>query len=318
VSWIDQGRQYHGYFGHGTAPTTDLLEDVEDAANGAVGLLPGDYYAPLVPLMNRILAVRPGDDVSALHRAISAAFFAQGDTIGGNQVTHLLMDMTIDGANLAARRAIADLLVHYARTNPADVAAFRGVLVGEALGGAGAQPPEEVAAPEAGTAAATEEGLAPPKVGATAATTETSAAAKAEAGAQQIEAAIRKALASSNTGTELEGKVARYAQAAGSTVTGFQRKIVQAPMFTEPARTLTDIDVETDEALIEVTTVKNGKLGQVQDLISDLKRNPTRKPVILYAPGYRDRLRRAVRAIGAQVARTPEQLADILKSLRSR
>jgi hypothetical protein len=222
VSWIDQGRQYHGYFGHGTAPPTDE-DDVEDAANGAVGLLPpadriryehwlrgggmatlqcaapvlfgpdgiaaisgsgpcaaglakairangldrwprvvaamaeeasaepevtlppGHYFAPLVSLMNRILAVRPGDDVSALRHEISEAFHAKGDTIGGNQVNALLSDMTEDGANLAARRAVADELAHYARTDPEQVAQFRAGLVGGVL---------------AATTAATAEGLA--------------------------------------------------------------------------------------------------------------------------------------------------------------
>jgi len=222
VSWIDQGRQYHGYFGHGTAPQTDA-DDVEDAANGAVGLLPpadriryerwlrcggmatlqcaapvlfgpggvaavsgsgptaaglakairtkgldrwprvvaaaaeqasaeaevtlppGHYFAPLVPLMNQILAVRPGDDVSALRRAISDAFYAKGDTVGGNQVTAQLSDMTEEGGNLAVRRGVADELAHYARTDPEQVALFRTGLVGGALASATAATAEGLA-----------------------------------------------------------------------------------------------------------------------------------------------------------------------------
>jgi hypothetical protein len=92
------------------------------SAEAQVTLPPGDYYAPLVPLMNRVLAVRPGDDVSALRRAISDAFHAKGDTIGGNQVNALLSDMTEEGGNLTVRRGAADELAHYARTDPEQVA----------------------------------------------------------------------------------------------------------------------------------------------------------------------------------------------------
>jgi hypothetical protein len=108
---------------------------------------------PLVPLMNRILAVRPGDDVSALRRAISDAFYAKGDTIGGNQMTALLSDMTEDGANLAARRAIADELAIYARADPEQVAQFRAGMIGGVLVGGSAPPPEEAAPSQVETTA---------------------------------------------------------------------------------------------------------------------------------------------------------------------
>jgi hypothetical protein len=95
------------------------------SAEAQMTLPPGDYYAPLVPLMNRILAVRPGEDVSALRHAISDAFHAKGDTIGGNQVNALLSDMAEEGGNLTVRRGVADELAHYARTDPEQVAQFR-------------------------------------------------------------------------------------------------------------------------------------------------------------------------------------------------
>jgi hypothetical protein len=103
--------------------------------------------------MNRILAVRPGDDVSALRRAISEAFHAKGDTDGGNLVNAQLSDMTEEGGNLAVRRGVADELAHYARTDPEQVAQFRTGLVGEALVGGDAPPEEGSAAQRAGTAA---------------------------------------------------------------------------------------------------------------------------------------------------------------------
>ncbi len=36
-----------------------------------MGLPPGGYFTPLVPLMTAILAARPGDDVSAPRQAIN-------------------------------------------------------------------------------------------------------------------------------------------------------------------------------------------------------------------------------------------------------
>jgi hypothetical protein len=117
------------------------------SAEEVVTLPPGNYYAPLVPLMNRILAVRPGDDVSALHRAISEAFYAKGDTIGGNQVNALLSDMTEAGGNLAVRQGVADELAHYARTDPEQVAQFRTDLVGGALVGGAAATVDNSKAP---------------------------------------------------------------------------------------------------------------------------------------------------------------------------
>jgi hypothetical protein len=116
------------------------------SAEAQVTLPPGNYYAPLVPLMNRILAVRPGDDVSALRRAIGDAFHAKGDTIGGNQVNALLSDMAEEGGNLTVRRGVADELAHYARTDPEQVAQFRTGLVGGALASATVATAEGLAA----------------------------------------------------------------------------------------------------------------------------------------------------------------------------
>jgi hypothetical protein len=150
----------------------------EASAEPEVTLPPGHYFAPLVSLMNRILAVRPGDDVSALRRAISEAFHAKGDTIGGNQVNALLSDMTEDGANLAARRAVADELAHYARTDPEQVAQFRAGLVGGALAATTAATADQVAAAKAG--APPEEGSATQRAGTAAQRSESTTAAGVE------------------------------------------------------------------------------------------------------------------------------------------
>jgi hypothetical protein len=133
--------------------------------------------------MNRILAVRPGDDVSALRRAISEAFHAKGDTDGGNLVNAQLSDMTEEGGNLAVRRGVADELAYLARANPADVAAFRGAIVSGALLGVGAPPPEETARSEAdaqGSSAAIQRRVVPEQ-----------APESAQAEAQPVKTAIK-------------------------------------------------------------------------------------------------------------------------------
>ncbi len=99
---------------------------------------PGNYFAPLVPLMDAILAVRPGDDVGGLRRAIRAAFDDEGDSIAGNQVNAILPDLTDPSATDADRRSAADELAHYARADPAEIAQLRAALAGGVLAGASA------------------------------------------------------------------------------------------------------------------------------------------------------------------------------------
>jgi hypothetical protein len=88
--------------------------------------------------MNRILAVRERDNVSALRVAIREAFYDKGDTRGGNQVNAILSGLASDTMTNADRREVADELAHYASTNPANMAQLSADMVGGALGGVGA------------------------------------------------------------------------------------------------------------------------------------------------------------------------------------
>lgn len=74
-----------------------------------------------------------------------------------------------------------------------------------------------------------------------------------------------------------------------------------------------EIDFETDEAIIEVTVSKKGKLSQVEDHMSNPEKNPNDKPVILYAPNYGGTAGKDIENAGGVVARTPEELVSILK-----
>jgi hypothetical protein len=146
--------------------------------------------------------------------------------------------------------------------------------------------------------------------GATVSTAEQLTAAKAEAEAQQIEAAIQNALASPDKHIQLEGEVARMVQKFGWKVTGFQRDI-------GPDGSITDIDVETDNAIIEVTTSPSRKLPQIRTFQSDPRVNPTGKAVVLFSKRYGKTAGKAVTATGAFVAHNSEELYNVLKSLRS-
>ena len=128
-----------------------VVADAAEQADAAieVKLPPGEYFSPLVPLMNAILAARPGDDVSVLRGRIGDAFHAKGDTVGGNQVNSVLSDLIDPAVTVADRRSAADELSHYAAADPEQVAQFRAGLVDAVLGDIGAISTAEKSAPEA-------------------------------------------------------------------------------------------------------------------------------------------------------------------------
>lgn len=73
-----------------------------------------------------------------------------------------------------------------------------------------------------------------------------------------------------------------------------------------------EIDVETANAIIEVTTQNSRKLKQIQKLISNLDLNPLSKPVILYAPNYNTTPAQDIINAGAYVVRTQQELLELL------
>jgi hypothetical protein len=277
------------------------VAEAEQAASDTVAELPpGRYFAPLVPLMNRILAARTAQDAAALRPSIKGAFYDVGDSIGGNQVNATLSDLIGPGVRDADRREIADELAHYARADPAVMGELRARIAGLALAvgsmGKGAARQRTAAEPE------------PPS------TTENSGPkppAANTAAPRSIAAAIKAAQASPNSSIQLEGRAAQILEDAGVEVTGFQTEF-------GPNRSVGEIDIETREAIIEVTESRRSKLRQVNQFVNDQRLNPNGKPVVLYAPNYQGRAGKDILDAGAFIARTPTELVNIIKSFRGK
>jgi hypothetical protein len=133
--------------------------------------------------------------------------------------------------------------------------------------------------------------------------------AAAETGSQEAVAAqVEAALASADPDVVLEGQAAQIAQEAGQQIVRFQ-----APIGENGA--IGEIDVETERAIIETTNSPSGKLSQIQKEMTNTAMNPGGKPVVLYAPNYTVTAGRAITDAGAYLARTPEELTDILSGL---
>jgi hypothetical protein len=122
----------------------------------------------------------------------------------------------------------------------------------------------------------------------------------------QFDGAIQAARESSDPGTQLEGQVAQHIKDAGIDVIGFNKEF-------GPNASIGEIDVETPDAIIEVTLQKARKLTQIRELMGNPKLNPTGKPVILYAPRYNNTAAKAISDAGASVARTPQELINLLR-----
>ena len=73
--------------------------------------------------------------------------------------------------------------------------------------------------------------------------------------------------------------------------------------------------METNRAIIEVTTRRTGKLQQIQKLLSHPDMNPLGKPVILFAPNYGRTATQDITNAGALVVRTQEELLRVLAAL---
>jgi len=126
-----------------------------------------------------------------------------------------------------------------------------------------------------------------------------------------IDREIAGALVSGNAGTALEGKVASYLRQGGVDVLRFRRQFGQGGSIGE-------IDVETPEAIIEVYSgKKTSKLESVQSKQDSRIMNPTGKPVILYAPGYRVNAANEIWNAGAIVVKDFESLSAALHYLRT-
>jgi hypothetical protein len=73
--------------------------------------------------------------------------------------------------------------------------------------------------------------------------------------------------------------------------------------------------VETNRAIIDVTTRRTSKLRQLQKLLSHPDMNPLGKPVVLVAPNYGRTATQDITNAGAIVVHTQEELLRVLATL---
>ncbi len=127
----------------------------------------------------------------------------------------------------------------------------------------------------------------------------------------EIDTAITKALNSSDAHVRLEGQVPQELRNAGFQVIGFRNKI-------GPNGSITEIDVETPQAIIEVTVSKQGRLGDVEIKMNNIDVNPSKKPVILFAPKYDKLPENSIVKAGASVVRSTQELMSRLRSMKAK
>lgn len=120
---------------------------------------------------------------------------------------------------------------------------------------------------------------------------------------------IEDTLKSPDPGTRLEGEIADFLRKNGKNMVSFQRKEADS------SGGIGDVDIEVDEAIIEVTTRKEGKLNQLKKLEVNSQLNPSGRPVILYAPYYKPSGVNSTKSNGFLVAQNPQELLDILDNL---
>ena len=123
----------------------------------------------------------------------------------------------------------------------------------------------------------------------------------------RFDAAIQNNLASADAGIKEEAKIANLLR---HDLISYGRKELNAN-----GRLVGEVDVETSNAIIEVTIQTGGKASQVAKLQTDRLLNPSNKPVILFAPNYTDRTQAELPA-GVRVFRTEQGLLDYVTNLK--
>lgn len=104
----------------------------------------------------------------------------------------------------------------------------------------------------------------------------------------RVIAGIQADLKSIDEGKQFQAQAAQAMRAGGVRMIGYGRKVVGK------YRTITDVDVETEHAMVEITKSDGGKLDQVLDMQRDRRINPEGKAVALYAPNYTDDAKAAI------------------------
>lgn len=118
---------------------------------------------------------------------------------------------------------------------------------------------------------------------------------------------IKAALASGVPGKILEGRLARALIAFGEELVSFQREI-----FENGAR-IGEIDVETENLIIDATVETDGKTKQISRYVKDPRLNPKGKQVILFAPDFKSGAAQSVQALGVKVFRNLTELQRYLQ-----
>lgn len=116
---------------------------------------------------------------------------------------------------------------------------------------------------------------------------------------------INEALNSGDPKKVLEGIVANAIIQAGYELISFNKEVGMNGSIGE-------IDVETANVIIEVTTQTSRKLKQIKKLISNLDLNPLSKAVILCAPNYKLTAAQDIINVGSYVVRTQEELLELM------
>jgi hypothetical protein len=123
--------------------------------------------------------------------------------------------------------------------------------------------------------------------------------------------AIQQALGSTDRATRLAALVGQAVNdpAVEDQVVAFQKG------FGGPGSPIGEIDVETENVIIEVTTGNAGKVAQLQNLLGNPLLNPSAKQVLLFAPNYGKFATQSAEDIGVRVIKSFSDLQSYLNGL---
>jgi len=127
----------------------------------------------------------------------------------------------------------------------------------------------------------------------------------------RINKAIDDAARSSNKGTAEAGRVAQALRSAGFKITSFERDVYN------PAanKIVTDIDIEVEKFLIEVTVKGGEKSKQIAKLVGNKLANPDGKAVLLFSRAYTNKA--AIAAVEKEGGKVFNDLENLLAYLKS-
>lgn len=114
-----------------------------------------------------------------------------------------------------------------------------------------------------------------------------------------------------NSGDKDKALAAQTALSVAGNLISFERKVIDPNTHLA----ITDIDVETPNAIIEVTNASQGKLDQIRRQQTNPYINPSGKPVILFGPRYSPAGAKNLKSLGIPYAKTFDELKQLLKEM---